>query len=628
MILTTTSSALRSVTLVLLLMMWFAQCSAPENTEINVADFYTEQGQDMTPVLSRVLEYAKSKGVKRVVFPKGTYHFYPTYARDYYCTIANNDNGNRRVAFPVIDFSGMEIDGGGSDFVFHGRVMPFLIKNSKEVVLKNFTIDWQVPFALEGKVVDVDAKAHSFDISILTPYEVRDGHLYHCIEYEDSEYERTYGDKFRRAESVCNIIGQNIIWDPNTMAPVFNADKMSGLNYKLLRAEEIRAGIVRIYSPYEELPPVNTIFYSKGEYIANRLCPGIRVVESSNVNLSSVDVYHAGAMGLIAERSEDIFLDRFNIRLEPEGGRYVSTTADATHFTHCKGRIEIRNCTFENMMDDAVNVHGVYMRVKGVIGENTLACETYHPHQKDLIFGKVGETVRIVDKETLQPKTGELILKSVDRLNEKVVILTFNQSIKNIAKQGDGVENLTWSPTVLLENNKVRNNRARGFLIATAGKVEVKNNYFSTQKAGIRLTSDMRLWNESGALSDVLIEGNTFEDCVFGGGGEQSVILIDPEISSPENEKFFHRNITIRNNTFKTFDSAVIFARSVDGLNIIANKVIQTTTYPSIAHRKKQITVETSRQVRIENNVFKTLDGQLIEVSFEINQSQSELTEE
>ncbi|MEO9893464.1 hypothetical protein [Aurantibacter sp.] len=578
-------------------------------TILNMEDFMDSNVKDLTPIVTEVLEKAKDQNVERIVFPKGVYHFYPTYARDFYCTISNNDNGKRRVAFPLLDFSGIEIDGGDSEFIFHGRIVPFLIKNSTQVSLKNFSIDWKVPFALEGEVVARNEEKNSFDISISTPYKVADGHLYHCIEYENSEYEKEFGHKFRRAQSVCNLIGQNIIWDPKTMAPIFNSEAMSGLLYKLLSVEEIKPGVIRIFSPYPELPPISSIFYSKGEYLANRLCPGIRVTESKDLQLQNIDLYHAGAMGLIAERSENITLDNFNVKLKPEGGRFVSSTADATHFVHCKGEIVIRNSTFENMMDDAVNVHGIYMRVKKVLDEHRIAFETNHPHQNDLLFGKKGETVRIVGKHTLQPKTEKLSLKNVNRLNERVVILTFEEHIKETIEIGDGIENLTWTPSVLLENNSIKNNRARGFLLSTPKKIVVRNNHLATQKAGIRITSDLKLWNESGAVTDVLIENNTFEDCVFGGGGKQSVILIDPEIHSSSDCKTFEKGIVIRNNTFKTFDNAIISASFVDGLEIAGNTIIETDTYPKIAKQQQHFKIEGSKNVTIQDNQYRPLNG-------------------
>jgi hypothetical protein len=214
-----------------------------------------------------------------------------------------------------------------------------------------------------------------------------------------------------------------------------------------------------------------------------------------------------------------------------------------------------------------------------------------------------------VGEETLQPKTDLLALKKVDRLNEKVLILSFEELIPEGIKVGDGVENLTWTPSVVLENNRVGNNRARGFLLSTPKRIEVRNNFFSTQKAAIRISSDLKLWNESGAVQDVLIEGNVFEDCVFGGGGTQAVILIDPEIESLSQDVAFGRNVTIRNNIFRTFDNAIVYARSIDGLSIVDNRIFETSTYPKIAHDENHFKIEYCMNVVLQGNRFKPLHG-------------------
>ena len=42
----------------------------------------------------------------------------------------------------------------------------------------------------------------------------------------------------------------------------------------------------------------------------------------------------------------------------------ISTQADATHFSSCRGKIDSRNGLYEGMMDDAINVHGTYLKIK------------------------------------------------------------------------------------------------------------------------------------------------------------------------------------------------------------------------------------------------------------------------
>ena len=520
---------------------------------MNMKDFNIQGIKDVTPIVIEALEKCKKEGLSTLSFPKGTYHFYPTFAAEIYCEITNNDNGLKRTSFPLIDFHDFVVDGNGSDFIFHGKMIPFIIEESTNVTITNLSIDWEVPFAIEGLVVANNAANHTFDIEVKTPYMVEDGRLYLSIEREDSPYERKYGKRFATWEHYNIEVGQNIFWDSKTMAPLYHTS-LYNMPEKGIKAEELKKGLIRISTKIKALPPIGSVMISKGEYLQNRTSPAFRVFKSKNVSFKNVNVHHAGAMGLVAERSEDITLDGFNVVLRKGSGRMITTTADATHFCNVKGTVIIKNCTFENMLDDATNIHGTYVRVNKIIDDYTLAVETYHPHQNGYLFGEEGDLVKIVNQKNLQYNTESLVLKKVKRVNEKISYITFDKPITDKVAIYDGVENISWHAAAIIENNIVRNNRARSFLISTPRKVVVRNNHLSSQMANFRITGDLNLWNESGPNTDLLIENNVIENSVYGGAGVQAVFLIDPEYSDKKNiEGKFSKNITIRNNVIKTF---------------------------------------------------------------------------
>ena len=576
---------------------------------LNLEDFDIQNHKDVTPIVVKALQKCKEEGISKMVFPKGTYHFYPTFAPERYCEITNNDNGLKRTSFPLIDFHDFEIDGNGSDFIYHGKMIPFIIEESSNLKVTNLSIDWEIPFDVEGLVVATNKANHTFDIEVKTPYKVEYGHLYITLEREDSPYEQKYGKRFAFWEHYNLEAGQNIFWDPKTMAPLYNT-RQYNMPEKGIYAKELKEGLIRITTKIDKLPPVGSVMVSKGEYLQNRTSPAFRVFKSQDLEFKNVNVHHAGAMGLIAERSENITLDGFNVVLKKGSGRMITTTADATHFCNVKGTVTIKNCTFENMLDDATNIHGTYVRVNKIIDDYTLAVETYHPHQNGYLFGEEGDYVRVINQKNLQPKTDSLILKKVERVNEKISYITFDKPITGNVDVYDGVENISWHAEAIIENNIVRNNRARSFLISTPRKVVVRNNYLSSQMAAFRITGDLGLWNESGPNTDLLIENNTIENAVYGGNGPQAIFLIDPEYDDKKDiEGKFSRNITIRNNTIKTFDNSILVAISVDGLKFENNTVIQTNTYKPIFPKKENIEIINCDNVSIKENTFKRLDG-------------------
>ena len=584
---------------------------------LDMKDFNIEGVKDITPIVVEALEKCKKEGFSTLLFPKGTYHFYPTFAPEFFCEITNNDNGLKRTAFPIIGFHDFIVDGNGADFIFHGKIIPFIIEESNNVKITNVNIDWEVPFNLEGLVIANNETNQSFDIEVKTPYMVEDERLYLTLEREDSPYERKYGKRFATWEHYNLEIAESIIWDPKTMAPLYNT-KLYDTPERGIKAEEIKKGIVRLSTKIKKLPPIGSIFVSKGDYLQNRTSPAFRVFKSKNLTFKDVNVYHAGAMGLIAERSENITLDGFNVVLRKGSGRMITTTADATHFCNVKGTVIIKNSTFENMLDDATNIHGTYVRVNKIVDDYTLAVETYHPHQNGYLFGEEGDLVKIVDQKNLQYTTEDLVLKKVKRVNEKISYIVFDKPITGKVAIYDGVENISWHAAAIIENNIVRNNRARSFLITTPRKVAVRNNQLSSQMATFSITGDLGLWNESGFCDDLLIENNVIDNSVFGGNGAQAIFFIEPQYPEKKNkEGNYSKNITIRNNIIKTFDSSILVAASIDGLIFENNQIIQTDTYKPIFPDAINVSIENCNDVTIKGNTYKKIDGKEVTISID-----------
>jgi len=76
-----------------------------------------------------------------------------------------------------------------------------------------------------------------------------------------------------------------------------------------------------------------TIFAARTGY---RPQPAIFVNGGQDIRLDDITIHFAEGMGLLAQRSEDIHLERFSVELRPKGGRYFTTQADATHFVACR----------------------------------------------------------------------------------------------------------------------------------------------------------------------------------------------------------------------------------------------------------------------------------------------------
>jgi len=347
-----------------------------------------------------------------------------------------------------------------------------------------------------------------------------------------------------------------------------------------------------------------------------RPTPGVFINESKNTTLENVTVHYADGMGLLAQMSENITLDNFNVKLKGENDpRYFTTQADATHFSACKGVIKSVNGLYEAMMDDAINVHGTYLKVIERLDNHTLIAEYQHYQAYGFKWGEVGDAVQFVSANTMEIIGDENTVTEISPQNEtngdKKFTIKFEKYLdENISPNTIiGIENLTWTPEVLFANNVIRNNRARGTLFSTPKNIVVENNVFDhTSGCAILLCGDCNGWFETGACRDVTIRNNTFINALtnmfqFTNG----IISIYPEIPNLDGQKkYFHGGrknaITITDNHFITFDMPLLYAKSVDGLVFERNKVTVNKDFKPFHSIRKRFLFEKTANVEIKDN--------------------------
>lgn len=569
--------------------------------------FNKEISADATPiVLSRILK-AKEQPISEISFEKGTYHFYPEKGLETFTRISNHGSWLVTTAFPINGLKNLIIDGQGSTFIFHGRMIPFMVDQSDNIKIKNVTIDWEVPFNSEGLVVANNVEKKTFDIQISNkyPYEIRNGQLIFVKE----NYEHT--------------IGQSILFDPAKVGVAFQTEDYTSLTTKTktsvqsniksiaykypvdprspeqsrigsqdkLIAEQLKPGIVRISNHTKKLPPVGLILIMKGDQSVNRVAPAIRINDTKNFVAENVTINHAGGMGFLAENSENVTLD--NLTITPSNGRMVSTTADATHFVGCRGKVTIKNSKFQNMLDDGVNVHGAYQVVQDILSDNSIGVKMGHFQQQEFTIARTNDTLGIVRLADSFFADNKLTVKSIDKRNGRYQIITFNEKLPVDLKPGDYVENLSAYPEVLVQNTIISKNRARGLLLSTPKKTIVENCTFGTEMEAILLAVESGFWYESGSVQDLTIRNNTFNDCQIS-GFDRGVIRFETD---DESHHIAFKNIKIENNTFNQFDNLILEIKNTDGLEFTGNTIKNSGSHPILYSNNPAITVSTSKNI-------------------------------
>ena len=560
-----------------------------EKVVVNMADYglLPNQANSSTilhDALTKIKASVSPEDEVTLRFGKGTYTFNATDAKGYEYYISNHDQSPlRKIGFHLDGWTNLTLDGCGAEFLFTGRMIPFYVVNCTNTTLCNFSVDFSDPQITQAEILSN------------TPEE---------------------GTTFKMAPWVKHRIGQNgrfeVYGSDWTMQP------NSGMNFeKKTRHIAYQTGDLWVISDGVQDLGDNT--YRAPQWKENKVkpgtivtfrtyyrpCPGIVLDHDNQTTLQDVSVHYAEGMGLIAQRCTDITLDGFNVCLRgKKDPRYFTTQADATHFSQCKGHIRSVNGLYEGMMDDAINIHGVYLKVKEVINAQTIRCAFEHGQAYGFAWGDVGDTIRFVSAYTMEEHEETYTIREIRPADKETVkgckefIITLSRPMEKtleLATQDYGIENLTWTPTVYFAENVVRNNRARGALFSSPRHTVCENNLFDhTSGTAILLCGDCNGWYESGSCKDVIIRKNKFVNALTSYYQfTNAVISIYPEIPRLNDQKqYFHSNIIIENNKFTTFDEPILYAKSVNGLVFRKNKIKRSKAYKPFHWNKEKFKME------------------------------------
>lgn len=572
--------------------------SAQKVYEISAFGLKANSSKNASPVLQKALAKIKAEykeGEKVILrFPEGRYEFHEKGAavREYY--ISNHDQTNpKKVGIALEDMKNLTLDGQGSEFVFHGRMLPVSLLRSENCLLKNFSIDFENPHIAQVKIVENDPQdGIVFEPAPWVDYRIA----------KDSIFE-AYGEGWTMRHS------WGIAFDGDTKHLVYNT---SDIGCPTKGASEVAPR--RIHAPGwkdARLVP-GTVVAMRGW---GRPTPGIFLSHDVNTTIENVKVHYAEGMGLLAQLCENITLEKFGVCLKGDADpRYFTTQADATHFSGCKGKIVSCNGLYEGMMDDAINVHGTYLKVVKRVDDRTLVGRYMHGQSWGFEWGCPGDEVQFIRSNTMElvGKQNKIIsIRPYDKEQTegaREFLITFQEPVDQVINEqsGFGIENLTWTPEVLFSGNVIRNNRARGSLFSTPRKTIVENNLFDhTSGAAILLCGDCNGWFETGACRHVIIRKNRFVNVLTNlFQFTNAVISIYPEIPDLKGQQqYFHGGpeggIVIEDNEFETFDAPILYAKSVDGLVFRNNTIKLNTEYKPFHPNRNRFWLERVTNVTI-----------------------------
>ena len=585
--------------------MMLAACGADGEKLYRASDFgiVPNTGKDMTKAVAHAIETIKKECAGKpaqLLFEGGEYDFYPEDAnvREYY--ISNHDQDNPKlVALALEGVKNLTITGKGllenpARFLMNGRMLPIAMIDCENCKIEGVTVDTRVPQITQVEVIENDTEKGviTYRVAPYANYRIVDGRFV------------TYGSNWDMVPCA------GIAFEGDSKRLVY---RTSDIGVGVTDVVEIAPRVIRAPWNDNRLVP-GTVIAMRSYY---RPTPGIFVSNSNNTCFSNVTVHYAEGMGLLMQTCENVTLDNFNVSLREGDGRYFTTQADATHFSSCKGVITSKNGLYEGMMDDAINVHGTYLRVVERLDDYTLVGRYMHVQAYGFYWGGAGDDVQFVKSDVMEVTESNRVVEIAPYDKEQIAgckdfKIRFEHPLpQDIANGNYGIENLEWTPEVVFADNVVRNNRARGALFSTPKHTVVENNLFDyTSGTAILLCGDCNGWFETGACRDVVIRGNRFVNALTNMFQfTNAVISIYPEIPNlAAQTKYFHggegKGVVIEDNIFETFDAPIVYAKSLDGLVFRNNKIIQNKDYEPFHWNTHRFLFDRVINVTIENNDF------------------------
>jgi hypothetical protein len=345
----------------------------------------------------------------------------------------------------------------------------------------------------------------------------------------------------------------------------------------------------------------------------------ISLVHCSNIEFDGVTVFSAGQYGFSEEggRGANQYLNCRVIR-RPNTLRSISSNADAFHSTGVETGPSLWNCEFGNAGDDLVNIHGYYGILLDKIGPGMIRIleisaeapesgmhmeftnsDTFQTLDKAKIekVNHISTNVNPANFLDLKKILSQICIKPLDKV--AIVEITVDKKVE--APVGTLVsipEECGAGATIT--HCYFHSTATRGLLIRSDRVTVSGNRIADTGMEGIRIGAE-RYWLEAELPSNVVVRGNTLENC--GNGPEHvkaAIDVIPPYGTSSGKSIAAGRKVSITNNRINGLTTSAIAACDVDGIDIEGN--IIESGCPVGSSQDSGIEVSRSKRVVIGNN--------------------------
>lgn len=515
------------------------------------ATFAASAAAQQYPDLYEILD--AQKGQNRIEIPKGTY------------TLNVRENG----PYKFHNLTDVRIDGNGSTIICNNQEQALSFYNCVRVELHDLIVDYDPLCFTQGTITSVAADGGWFDIRIDDGYPLQ-GLALSRVQLYDPEtrllkrnsittYSSNYSELKRMGSNLFRAVKKGA-WSAG--------ERVGDLVVLDVKTEKKNAG-------------VHTIMLNK----------------CYNIKLENVTVYGSNTFSFFekecyANEYRNCVVDRGPM---PEGiaPRLRSGNADGIHSSQARKGPTVTGCKVGHNGDDCIIVCGRSFPVGSAdAAKRTIDLITRETHP---VFRR-GDRLVVVGYDGR--RKGELRLVSVDRfepdeeqrkavvegypslLSKSAYKLGFRLKVKSMPFEispGDVLFNAdAVGSGFLIRDNEVGNVRSRGILIKGVDGTVASNRISGCAMQGILMSPEIE-WMGGGFSSNVRIEGNTIEECMFERSntrmipGALSLFYATGNAKLPPAGAFV--NITVQRNRIVDCPYPALVAASVDGLTLSENEI-------------------------------------------------------
>ena len=415
----------------------------------------------------------------------------------------------------------------------------FGFEGCENLTIQNLTFDTDKPVNSAGTVIYVAKDGSSFDVKI----------------FDD-----------------CTLDGGQTIFAMNSMdedgSPDYILASYEKSPYEVLENGEVRIfGSENLRKDIRKLPVGERICFRFGlgnfHYLKNS---AVTFENCKNVSILDVTVHSsAGYMIVAFPRCENFRLERYRVECPKGSNRLMASNIDGIHLLGVGGSVLMKDCFFDGLGDDALNIHSTAGFITESDGNSIKVINKRFDIPMDDNWCQEGDVIAVYDTS--------FVRKGSVRVEKFEDSRVYYSVCEGKAEVGDVVANTFYNAEILVENCEVRNSRARALLFQTEN-VTVRNcRFFGISLPGILMSPDIVVWYEMSPVKNVLIENCVFEKCGFVGKKDSNAaISVKTSHGGPDNTaQGIHSNITIKNNVFKDVRNKAIYMTSVEGFDIENN---------------------------------------------------------